>query len=678
MKSFDEFLEIFNELITNPSALKVFSELQKQVLDSDGNNIFHYLVFSENLQLIRKVVEFLKENDLQSFKKLITEKNRFTETPRDWALSIKNYKLRESISSLLENKDKEPPRAYWDRFYQSVPTSGFSFMNPINFINTKNNLDLPEYSISEKHKGGYIGSIYGKNLLKISLKRIFMPCEILYSFSEQLGNVLLRGEIIEPRFKRAYLHLYHFFSEGLFTVDEAKDKLAEMGEDVSNVNVIIKRLSDANLILKISREKETERKNEKNTMGRPKSLYRLANFFSTDEECPKTVEDRLKENPSSINHYFTPIKALARWIINEVTENEYYLVISSILEVYSKSFGNVEFIHALAIYDYPKRHKKRGRKKEYAEIHLWIKSISNFSQTVFRKLIERQIYITDKQILSLIVEIFQERSRILGTAMSYELKGLLARLISDRLFNLSEEASAPSKNKSLNLIVPFVDSDMTFLSVLAYLRKIGVEVNLYINLENSDLSLLLKKLFDSVNVQMTDFFHVKDLKYLPNKRNVFLINIPHEQIGKVEAKIVIDSMNELKNETSLALMTFPRLRENELISLYRERYISYDRFIGKIEKILEKNQLNGLAMSGLNSFIKLKDSSPSGSQINYGILILDKNRELKNTVYFAEEIENYTFRLSWLRDTLKSGSFGFILEYPEEYLDKGSRLAWIV
>ncbi|MFH8120485.1 MAG: hypothetical protein QXS37_06790, partial [Candidatus Aenigmatarchaeota archaeon] len=67
-----------------------------------------------------------------------------------------------------------------------------------------------------------------------------------------------------------------------------------------------------------------------------------------------------------------------------------------------------------------------------------------------------------------------------------------------------------------------------------------------------------------------------------------------------------------------------------------------------------------------------------GSQINYGILILDNSGNFEKPIYFTEEIENYIFRLSWLRETLKNRQLGFILEYPRDYLNRGNRLVWIV
>lgn len=64
--------------------------------------------------------------------------------------------------------------------------------------------------------------------------------------------------------------------------------------------------------------------------------------------------------------------------------------------------------------------------------------------------------------------------------------------------------------------------------------------------------------------------------------------------------------------------------------------------------------------------------------MNYGILILDNNGNFEKPIFFTEEIENYTFRLSWLRETLKHRNLGYVLEYPREFLDKGDRLGWII
>ncbi|MEM1973667.1 MAG: hypothetical protein QXN68_02635 [Thermoplasmata archaeon] len=686
MKVFEKFIEIFNELIINPQAFKIFNEFQKQILDPDDNNIFHYLVFSENKELIKKIFEFQREKDFQTIKKIITEKNRFGETAKDWALSIMDQGLREEMYSLLNIQ--EPRQSYfpYDRFHEDMAPTSFNFT--CNFLlitdTHRHNLHLSDKNLEDKVRKDYLGSIYGKNLLKVNLQKVLIPSELLFYFYETQASTLLKGVSLEPRFKRAYLHLYHFFSDVAFTVEEAKEKLASMKEDVSNVNLIVKKLTDSNLIVKIGRERDNETKNEKKFLGRPKSLYRLKEFYVRTDECAKRIEEKIRENSRLIGHYLTSLRALNQWIINELSEKEYFTVMLAILEGYIKVFKNIKMIPELTIYDYiydyRETKRKRGRKRENTDIYFWIKSVSNFSQRVFRKILDSGTYISDEHFLSLIIELLQERARILGNAMSYELKGFLARVISDGLQKIESEQSLQSQQKEINLIVPLIDSDMTFLAVLLFLNKLGINVNLYLRMENFDSHIFLSKLFDKLNVKWKKFDKVDDLYnvYYKPKNNVFLINITQEQISKEEADIVSDIFNTFDKDKSLSVITIPKIGENEMINLYSEKYVRSERLVDEISRLLKKNQLGGLRLDKISTFIKLRDSSSSGSQMNYGILILDNNGNFEKPIYFTEEIENYTFRLSWLRETLKNRQLGFILEYPRDYLNRGNRLVWIV
>lgn len=687
MKIFEEFIEIFNELILNPQAFKIFSEFQRQILDPDDNNIFHYLVFSENKELIKKIFEFQREKDFQTIKKIITEKNRFGETAKDWALSIMDQGLREEMYSLLNIQEPRQNYFPYDRFHEDMAPTSFNFT--CNFLlitdTHRHNLHLSDKNLEDKVRKDYLGSIYGKNLLKVNLQKVLIPSELLFYFYETQASILLKGVSLEPRFKRAYLHLYHFFSDVAFTVEEAKEKLASMKEDVSNVNLIVKKLTDSNLIVKVGRERDNETKNEKKFLGRPKSLYKLKEFYIRTDECAKRIEEKIRENSRLIIHYLTPLRALNQWIINELSEKEYFTVMLAILEGYIKVFKNIKMIPELTIYDYiydyRETKRKRGRKRENTDIYFWIKSVSNFSQRVFRKIFDSAKYdISDEHFLSLIIELLQERARILGNAMSYELKGFLARVISDGLQKIEPEQSLQSQKKEINLIVPLIDSDMTFLAVLLFLNKLGIDVNLYLRMENFDSRIFLRKLFDELNVKWKNFDKVYELSnvcYKP-KNNVLFINITQEQISKEEADMVTDIFNTLNEYISLSVITIPKIRENEMINLYSEKYGRSERLVDEISRLLKKNQFGGLRLDKISTFIKLRDFSSSGSQINYGILILDNSGNFEKPIYFTEEIENYTFRLSWLRETLKHGQLGFILEYPRDYLNRGNRLVWIV
>lgn len=676
-------IRLYTELIFNEVYnLKSFNV--KMELDIWGNNILHYLVFFENEGKLEKFVNILVEFNYGLYMKLVEQTNRFDESPKDWALAIENEKLREEIYSLLTIRvdswfGKTSPSLSTHNDFQPQKFSTYYVVPSLKNKETYGD----DYTSSFIHYGNKeklnFHPVYGKNLLKEIARKSLIPHSTLYYFCKTQEGINLKAQFIEPRFRRAYLHFYYFFENSTFTLEQAKIGLSQVKEDVSNINLTIKRLIDSKLAIKIQQEATTKPVEIRNPAGRPKSQYKLREFFTPYDECASLIKDRLNGDSGQIGRLLNPIRAMFRWFESDVTDREHLLMINSLIRSYRKVFKGEVFFDKFDFYsEYDQIQRRRGRKEESAEIPLWVRSVANFSEKVFERIWKSEIELSDLDLLSLLVELFHHRAKSFGDALSYELKGFIAGLIIDKIAKNFKNQTVNERTNSINLLIPHVDIDLTFLFVLIYLVKDNKRVNLYLT---DSISPELKSIFEylverfDVNLDSLTKLHLRNYARERETSETFLIaNFSSQFSDKYDEERNNFISNLIDEVRATSILIFPNIQENELIELSKENSLKRDLLIGRIYQILRRHHLRVHNIDSRASFIKLRDSAPSGSLGTYGILLLHDDDTVTTNACFTVEIESYSFTLTWIRECLRTGKLNFILQYPREYLSGGNRI----
>lgn len=670
----ENFVEIYPELLLKGiDILRLFS--YRGISDNFQNNLFHYLVFSENFELINLFAETIKNLNLEYFKVLVSQKNRFNETPKDWALAIEDERLRMDIYSIL--RVREPRKSKIE--YYDLPKGTFT----LKFLNPKFNLDLYSRDIiqDEENLDTHLYPLYGKNLLKERLRRRLIPYGIFRFFSRSQRKIHLKGQFIEPRFRRSYLHLYHFFGHSPFNLKQAEERLIQVDEDVSNMNLTIKRLVDSKLAVKI--QKRSENSKDKVKLGRPKTYYKLKEFYVYDEECAELIENIEEKESENIAKLLNPIRLMFRWFTAEVTEREHIFMIFALVKEYYKVFLGKEtmighYEPLFYLFESKKENKKRGRKKENVELPLWIRCVSNSSEMVFKKILENNKNLTKLELLYLVEDLFHYRAKFFEKALSYEMKGFISGLILDKLNENKKIKLNRESTDTVNIIALSFEPDFIIATAIIPIVEAGYRINLHLsNKISEELMILYKIIFDDTDIKLN--FQISEVwKSIIEREELsntfFLINLSSESLSHLDRLEINRYINHSIKSGYNSIFIIPSLRENELIDFYRDKYLTQERVMRKISEILERYNIYLSDIYGNASFVKIRDRASSGSESHYGILLLGNGHIEDNYMYFNEEIENYLFTLSWIRESLRAGKINFILEYPKEYLDNGERL----
>lgn len=638
--------------------------------DEYSNNFMHYLVLAEADEVL--ILICLQEN-LATLVKYLEHKNSFGETPIDWAFTIKDRELRERfVNTFKEILDTSMPNIwnYQQNFNRQNLYTSYYYSIPSSFT-TKKSTNIPNPALT------YISSLKGKNKLISTIKQQLIPCKLLYHLSETFSSIITKGNTLDPRFKRAYLHIHLKFGDRLFTASQTEELLKAVKEDASNINATIKGLSDAHLIAKLIPSNPTK----------TKSLYRLKGFYEQIDKCPEPqVSNASKEELTA--DYLLPLRALGRWLNHNLTVYEYEAMLIGVLDAYEGVYkGNDTNHYADNLEDgqqNPDTTKTRGRKKFNTEVHLWGHSAFAYASSIFTHLKSQGVKIDDEDMLCLCLDLLQGKLLTTTHAKSFELSGFIAHLIKSKV----TETCKAGNYQRINLVVATAKESLEFLVILLLLKKLNLQFDLYINHDNNPPNQLLQRLLALLGLEAS-YFTNTELNKLPvitstepyntdevSKLRDNLFVVLFDVSEDYPSRDITPLLDALKMHTSLFMTILPKVKDNDLLKHKQANTDTKARrhkndIADDITAILRRYDLQALQQHSLDTVIKLADNSLSGLQINYCLAIHTTQKYFERLIIYIAQTENYPFKLAWLKKTIDNHLLPntlFILEYPVKYL----------